>query len=105
MTLSGKEFIHDIQEMVRRKHSKDHPIVEMIDKGQLTRDQLKCFVGQFYLFFPKPFPKPIAAMLGRCPDDRELERMLIDNVVEEGTDEITGTDSHRDSAEKVFCQK
>jgi pyrroloquinoline quinone (PQQ) biosynthesis protein C len=34
-------------------------------------------------------------MLGRCPDDRELERMLIDNVVEEGTGEITGTDSHR----------
>jgi len=64
MPLSGKEFIHEIQEMVRRKHSKDHPIVEMIDKGQLTRDQLKVFVGQFYLFFPKPFPKPIAPMLG-----------------------------------------
>lgn len=95
MPLSGKEFIHEIQELLRRKHSKDHPIVEMIDKGQLTRDQLKGFVGQFYLFFPKPFPKPIAAMLGRCPDDRELERMLIDNAVEEGTDEITGTDSHR----------
>jgi pyrroloquinoline quinone (PQQ) biosynthesis protein C len=95
MPLSGKEFIHEIQKLVRRKHSKDHPIVEMIEKGQLTQDQLKGFVGQFYLFFPKPFPKPIAAMLGRCPDDRELERMWIDNVVEEGTGEITGTDSHR----------
>ncbi len=62
---------------------------------KLDREQLKGFVGQFYLFFPKPFPKPIAAMLSRCPDDPELEKMWIENVVEEGTGEITGTDSHK----------
>jgi pyrroloquinoline quinone (PQQ) biosynthesis protein C len=95
MALSGQGFVKQIQEMVRSKHSKDHPIIGMIEKGQLSREQLKGFIGQFYLFFPKPFPKPIATMLGRCPDDPELEKMWIENVVEEGTGEITGTDSHK----------
>jgi pyrroloquinoline quinone (PQQ) biosynthesis protein C len=95
MALSAQEFVKELQQMVRTKHSKDHPIVGMIENGELSRDALKGFVGQFYLFFPKPFPKPIAAMLGRCPDDPELEKMWIENVVEEGTGEITGTDSHK----------
>lgn len=95
MPPSGEAFVKEIQEMVRKKHSKDHPIIGMIEKGELSREQLKGFVGQFYLFFPKPFPKPIAAMLGRCPDDPVLEKMWIDNVVEEGTGGITGTESHK----------
>ena len=95
MTVSSKDFVKEIQAMVRSKHSKNHPIIGMIEDGKLTRNQLKGFVGQFYLFFPKPFPKPIAAMLSRCPDDPELEKMWIENVVEEGTGEITGTDSHK----------
>jgi pyrroloquinoline quinone (PQQ) biosynthesis protein C len=95
MALSGKEFVQELQQMVRKKHSKDHPLIGMIERGELSRDQLKGFIGQFYLFFPKPFPKPIAAMLGRCPDDPALEKMWIENVVEEGTGEITGTDSHK----------
>src|SRR5918996_1052913 len=70
MALSGQAFVKEIQEMVRAKHSKNHPIIDMIEQGHLTREQLKGFVGQFYLFFPKPFPKPIAAMLGRCPEEK-----------------------------------
>ncbi len=95
MALSGKAFVKEIQGIVRKKHSKDHPIIGMIEKGELSREQLKGFIGQFYQFFPKPFPKPIAAMLARCPDDPVLEKMWIENVVEEGTGEITGTDSHK----------
>src|SRR5438445_13673930 len=95
MTVSGQAFVKAIQQMVLAKDSKDHPIIGMIEKGELTREQLKGFVGQFYLFFPKPFPKPIATMLVRCPDDPELEKMWIENVVEEGTGEITGTGSHK----------
>ena len=95
MAISSKEFVKEIQQMVRAKHSKNHPIIGMIEEGKLDREQLKGFVGQFYLFFPKPFPKPIAAMLSRCPDDPEMEKMWIENVVEEGTGEITGTDSHK----------
>jgi len=93
--VSSKDFVKEIQQMVRAKHSKNHPVIGMIEEGKLDREALKGFVGQFYLFFPKPFPKPIAAMLARCPEDPELEKMWIENVVEEGTGEITGTDSHK----------
>lgn len=95
MPLSGDAFVQEIHDTVRAKHSKDNPLIGMIERGEIDREALKGFVGQFYLFFPKPFPKPIAAMLGRCPEDAELERMWIENVVEEGTGEISGTDSHR----------
>lgn len=95
MPIPSESFVKEIYEMVQKKHSKDHPVIGMIEKGELSRDALKGFVGQFYLFFPKPFPKPIAAMLGRCPDDEILEKMWIENVVEEGTGEISGTDSHK----------
>ncbi len=95
MAISSESFVKEIQEMVQKKHSKDHPVIGMIESGELSREGLKGFVGQFYLFFPKPFPKPIAAMLGRCPNDEVLEKMWIENVVEEGTGEITGMDSHK----------
>ncbi len=80
MGISSAEFVKEIQRMVQKKHSKDHPIIGLIEQGKLDREQLKGFIGQFYLFFPKPFPKPIAAMLSRCPDDAELEKMWIENV-------------------------
>ena len=73
MAISSESFVKEIQEMVQKKHSKDHPVIGMIESGELSREGLKGFVGQFYLFFPKPFPKPIAAMLGRCPNDEVLE--------------------------------
>src|SRR5262245_54556775 len=101
MKTSSTEFVKEIQQMVRRKHSKDHPIIGLIEEGKLNREQLKGFVGQFYLFFPKPFPKPIAAMLSRCPDDPELEKMWIENVVEEGTGEITGKIGRASCRERV----
>ncbi len=96
MSLDSREFEKEIRQMVQRKHSKDHPLIGQIESGELNLDQLKKFVRQFYLLFPKPFPKPIAAMLGRCPDDPDLERMWIENVMEESTGQVTGTDGHKD---------
>lgn len=95
MALSGAQFVAEIRAMVERKHSRDHPIIGKIQHGELSRDALRGFIKQFYQFFPKPFPKPIAAMYARCPEDPELERMWLDNVIEEGTGELTGTDSHK----------
>ncbi|HLH78062.1 MAG TPA: iron-containing redox enzyme family protein [Candidatus Binataceae bacterium] len=96
MALSGEAFVREIQRMVERKHSKDHPVIAAIEAGELSKKQLKGFIGQFYLYFPKPFPKPIAAMLGRCPEDPELEHMWIDNVMEEATGAGTKTGGHKD---------
>ena len=61
-TVPSMDFVKEIQKLVRAKHSKNHPIIGMIEDGKLDREALKGFVGQFYLFFPKPFPKPIATV-------------------------------------------
>ena len=37
--LSSKDFVSEIQRMVRAKHSKDHPIIGMIEDGKLDRAQ------------------------------------------------------------------
>ena len=33
MAISSKEFVAEIQRMVRAKHSKNHPIIGMIEEG------------------------------------------------------------------------
>ena len=40
MPLSGKAFVKEIYGMVRKKHSKDHPVMGMIERGELERDPL-----------------------------------------------------------------
>ncbi len=96
MVKDSREFLEEVRGMVARKHSKDHPIFDLIQSGRLSREQMRNFTKQFYLLFPKLFPKPIAAMLSRCPpDDPELERMWIDNLMDEATGGETGTVGHR----------
>jgi len=68
----------------------------MIERGELSREQLLGFAVQFYQLFPKVFPKPIAALYARCPDDPEIEQHLLENLVEEGTGQVSGSASHRD---------
>ena len=75
MALDPTTFLVEMQQLQQRKHSKNHEIFELIEEGRLTRPQLNGFIKQFYLLFPKPFPKPIAAMFARSPQDSELERM------------------------------
>ena len=96
MALDPKEFLKEMQAMVAAKHSKDHAIFNMIEQGKLNKEQLRGFIKQFYLLFPKPFPKPIAAMFARSPEDSELERMWMENLMEEAVGGQTDTAGHRD---------
>ncbi|MCH8346853.1 MAG: iron-containing redox enzyme family protein [Chloroflexi bacterium] len=94
--MDSQQFLEELRGMVAAKHSKDHHIFDLIQEGELTWEQLQGFSKQFYLLFPKPFPKPIAAMLSRCPpDDPELERMWLGNLLDEATGGETGTVGHR----------
>jgi pyrroloquinoline-quinone synthase len=96
MAIAPKTFAHDLYDVVAARHSKDHPVVGMIERGELTREQLLGFAVQFYQLFPKVFPKPIAALYARCPDDPDIEKHLLENLVEEGTGQVSGSASHRD---------
>jgi pyrroloquinoline quinone (PQQ) biosynthesis protein C len=96
MAVDGRAFLEEMQALVAGKHSKDHALFGMIERGELSREQLKGFVKQFYLLFPKPFPKPIAAMFAKSPEDSELERMWMSNLQEEAAGAETGTAGHKD---------
>ena len=96
MALDSKKFLEEMQGLVAAKHSKDHALFGMIERGELTSEQLRGFIKQFYLLFPKPFPKPIAAMFARSPEDSELERMWMENLMEEAVGGHTDTAGHRD---------
>jgi pyrroloquinoline quinone (PQQ) biosynthesis protein C len=93
--MDSKAFLAELQEMVVSKHSKDHPLFDLIENGELDQGQLHGFVKQFYQLFPKPFPKPIAAMFAKCPDDAELEQMWLENVLEEASGSESGTAAHK----------
>jgi pyrroloquinoline-quinone synthase len=96
MALSSEKFLEEMKALVVSKHSKDHPLFDRIERGDLSKAQLIGFVKQFYLLFPKPFPKPIAAMFARSPEDSELEKMWMENLDEEMAGGQSGTAGHKD---------
>ena len=69
MAIAASAFAKELYGVVAARHSKDHPVIGMIEHGELTHEQLLGFAVQFYQLFPKVFPKPIAALYARCPDD------------------------------------
>lgn len=96
MALDPQAFLAEMMWLQERKHSRKHVLFDLIEEGRLTRPQLNGFIGQFYLLFPKPFPKPIAAMFSRAPEDSELERMWFENLSEEAEGSETGAAGHKE---------
>jgi pyrroloquinoline quinone (PQQ) biosynthesis protein C len=97
MPVPTEALVGELRAIVDARHCKDHPVVVGISRGELSHEQLVGFTRQFYHIFPRVFPRPIALLYARCPADYpELERLLIENIVEEGTGFISGKGSHRD---------
>jgi pyrroloquinoline-quinone synthase len=83
MAVAGKLLVDDLREIVNRKHTKDHPFVRRIADGEVTAEELRFFAQQYYQRTARMFPKLVAAVYSRTPDDPELEHMLLENVVSE----------------------
>src|SRR5438477_11033846 len=94
--IAAGAFAKELYGVVAARHSKDHPVIGMIERGELSHEQLLGFAVQFYQLFPKIFPKPIAELYARSPDDGEVEKHLLENLIEEGTGQVSGSASHRD---------
>src|SRR5439155_21873480 len=52
---TGTAFAKELYDVVAARHSKDHPVIGMIERGELSEEQLLGFAVQFYQLFPKVF--------------------------------------------------
>ena len=91
MPIAASAFAKELYGVVAARHSKDHPLISMIEHGELNHEQLLGFSVQFYQLFAKVFPKPIAMLYARCPDDYDIEKHLLENLIEEGTGQVSGS--------------
>ena len=73
----------ELRALVDRRHTKDHPLVRRIAEGRASIPELRFFARQYYQRTARMFPKLVAAIYSRCPDDPELEHMLLENVFSE----------------------
>jgi len=83
MAVASKVFVEELRGIVNRRHTKDHPLVRRIAEGTLSIEGLRFFAQQYYQRTARMFPKLVAAIYSRCPDDPDLEHMLLENVFSE----------------------
>ena len=81
--VASRLFVEELRAIVDRHHTKDHSLVQRIARGEVSREGLRFFAQQYYQRTARMFPKLVAAIYSRCPDDAELEHMLLANVVSE----------------------
>lgn len=83
MAVVSSLFVDELRAIVNRRHTKDHPLVQGIADGKATLQDLRFFARQYYQRTARMFPKLVAAIYSRCPDDPELEHLLLENVFSE----------------------
>src|SRR4051812_25647858 len=83
MAIAGKLFVDELRGIVAGRHTRDHPFVRRIADGELAQGELRFFAQQYYQRTARMFPKLVAAIYSRTPDDPELEHMLLENVFSE----------------------
>jgi pyrroloquinoline quinone (PQQ) biosynthesis protein C len=89
---------HFIQVVEEELHSGpwnllNHPLVEEITKGKLTRNQIKGWVVQTYLPVSNHFLRLVAALYASCPS-ADLRELIWENLLEEMTGSVSRTMSH-----------
>jgi pyrroloquinoline quinone (PQQ) biosynthesis protein C len=94
--LPPEELVREMQAIVEEKHSKNHPVVQMLRQGELDHDALKGFVKQCYIPFAKMADKTAALLYARIPDEEvELQHNLLENLEEEAKGTVSGVDAHK----------
>src|SRR6185503_7805933 len=99
MAVAARAFVGELREIVDQKHTKNHPLVRRIADGTFSIPELRFFAQQYYQRTARMFPKLVAAVYSRSPDDPELEHMLLENVVSE-SGFLNPTQEHK----KLFFQ-
>jgi pyrroloquinoline quinone (PQQ) biosynthesis protein C len=94
--LSPEELITDLQNALRQRHRRPHPVRQLLLSGRLTQEQLQWWAkSQFHEF--RNIHRFFGVRYQKCPIP-ELRRMLLENMVEEEGEDLFGGKypSHRE---------
>jgi len=92
-----KEITRELEKPGRALAS--HPIIDKINRGELTRTQLAGWANQIYLQ-TRDVVRWIGALYANCPSPK-FRRELFLNLLEEEMGGVTGTDAHPELMARV----
>lgn len=94
--LSPEALIADLEEVLRQRHPRPHPIRQLLLSGRLSKSQLQAWAkNQFHEF--RNIHRFFGIRYQKCPIP-ELRRSLLENMVEEEGEDLFGGKypSHRE---------
>lgn len=94
--LSSEDLIGDLEQSLRQRYPKPHPIRQLLLSGRLTQEQLRWWAkNQFHEF--RNIHRFFGVRYQKCPIP-ELRRLLLENMVEEEGEDLFGGKypSHRE---------
>ena len=77
---SQEEFTEELRQVGRRRYHDRHPFHIRMNSGQLTRDELQCWVANRY-YYQKSIPVKDALLISRCPE-RDVRRHWVQRIVD-----------------------
>jgi pyrroloquinoline-quinone synthase len=86
---SREEFTEQFREVGQRRYHDRHPFHLRMHAGELTREQVQCWVANRF-YYQKSIPVKDALLLSRCPV-REVRRHWVQRILDhDGTDAEPG---------------
>jgi pyrroloquinoline-quinone synthase len=86
--LPPKELIANLQETIRKRYPRPHPVRQLLLTGRLTKEQLQWWVkNQFHEF--RNIHRFFGVRYQKCPIP-QLRRALLENMVEEEGEDLFG---------------
>ena len=94
MALSSAEFIERLKaDLEAKKAMHHHPWVKKFERGELTRDQVRNWIEQFYLVVGKDIHRIMGGFYFKCPDPA-IRAEIVENLLEEEMGKVSGTAGH-----------
>ena len=81
MTPAGTSIVGNVDRLIEEYSLLKHPFYQAWQRGELTRDALRGYAGQYYRHV-LAFPQYVSAAHASCPDQRD-RRELLENLIEE----------------------
>ena len=88
MPLSPEALIADLQETLRNRHPRPHPVRQLLLTGRLTKEHLHGWARNLFHEF-RNIHRFFGVRYQKCPVP-ELRRMLIENMIEEEGEDMIG---------------